>query len=83
MNTIWEKYDTDKNGYLDVDEALVFLDDFFKELSICLKECRNDIDDTEITEEDQRNLLEDLNLKTKDQFSKEDFRNLIRDSTGL
>ena len=76
MNSMWDTYDVNKSGFLEKDQAQVFLKDIFQE-------CTGDIDGIEITDEDLDMLFEDIDLDSSGKISKDEFRKLIRDSTGL
>ena len=73
---MWSLYDDDNNGLLEKHQAIRFLDDIFRE-SV------GDLENVEITNDDLEALFEDLDVDKSGAISKEEFRRLIRESTGL
>ena len=75
IDSMWTKYDTNNNNVLEKSQAIKFIKDLFNE---CMGE-----GDLELTDEDLDMLFEDLDVDQNGFVSRDEFRKLIRDSTGL
>ena len=75
IDSTWHKYDKNNSNLLEKNQAVLFIKDVFNE-------CMGD-DGIELTDDDLEMLFEDLDLDQNNCVSREEFRKLIRDSTGL
>ena len=75
IDSTWGKYDKNQSGVLERGQAVEFIKEVFNE-------CMGD-DTIELTDEDLQMLFEDIDDDGNGNISREEFRSLIRDSTGL
>ena len=75
IDSTWRKYDVDDSGVLERSEAVVFIKEVFNE---CMGE-----EGIALEDEDIEMLFEDIDDDGNGNISKDEFRKLIRDSTGL
>ena len=73
---MWNTYDTDQSGYLNKEQCINFLNEIFRE-------AQGDINGVQLENEDLDILFEDLDIDGSGSISKDEFRKLIKDATGL
>ena len=73
---MWNTYDTDQSGHLNKEQCINFLNEIFREAA-------GDINGVQLENEDLDILFEDLDIDGSGSISKDEFRKLIKDATGL